>query len=79
MKLLLAIALLVLVQYQTDGLRIHNKNFKGTAPKSVLPFKTQYITQFLDHFNSRDDRTFQQRYLINGKIRILKLNFILHV
>jgi len=32
---------------------------------SIPPFKTFYTTQYLDHFNLRDDRTFQQRYLVN--------------
>ncbi len=31
------------------------------------PYKEEYLTQYLNHFSFNDDRTFQQRYLYNGK------------
>jgi hypothetical protein len=49
-----------------DCLRLHKKPSSNQKSTSIPPFKTFYMTQFLDHFNLRDDRTFQQRYLVNG-------------
>jgi hypothetical protein len=65
------IVLSLFALYSTAAsLRVHNfgKHAPGTAlPNSVIPpFKTAYIEQFLDHFNLKDDRTFQQRFLYNG-------------
>jgi dipeptidyl-peptidase II len=48
-----------------DCLRLHKKPSSNQKSTSIPPFKTFYMTQFLDHFNLRDDRTFQQRYLVN--------------
>ena len=62
------IALSLLAVYSSvNGLRVHNFGKHGTQmPKSTIPpFKTFYIEQNLDHFNHRDDRTFEQRYLLN--------------
>ncbi len=54
-------------------MRLHNKN---AEIKDIPKYKTYYTTQFLDHFNSRDDRTFQQRFLLNGKRDIFTFNLI---
>ena len=66
---------LILFAYQFDCLRVHNKKTHKDV-KDVPKFKTYYTTQFLDHFNSRDDRTFQQRFLLNGKRNIFNFNLI---
>jgi hypothetical protein len=58
---------------QIQSLRLHNKN---AEIKDIPKYKTYYTTQFLDHFNSRDDRTFQQRFLLNGKRSIFNFNLI---
>jgi len=58
---------------QIQSLRLHNKN---AEIKDIPKYKTYYTTQFLDHFNSRDDRTFQQRFLLNGKRDIFTFNLI---
>jgi hypothetical protein len=68
MKLLVRISLflVVLLVIGVDSLRLHKKPSFKHKSSSIPPFKTFYKTQFLDHFNLRDDRTFQQRYLVNG-------------
>lgn len=65
-KILLSLAILCLISnIDVDCLRMHKKaSLKQKS--SIPPFKTFYTTQYLDHFNLRDDRTFQQRYLVNG-------------
>ena len=65
MRLLIALSVLLSIQL-INGLRVHNHR-ANTNVKSIPVPKTYYTTQFLDHFNSRDDRQFQQRYLVNGK------------
>ena len=32
--------------------------------QTIPPYKTEYFTQKLDHFNPQDTRTFQERYLV---------------
>ena len=34
----------------------------------TYPYQEKYITQFVDHFNYRDQRTYQERYLLTGKM-----------
>ena len=48
-----------------SSLRVHNNRRLPVTDTPIPPFKTAYIEQQLDHFNFRDDRTFQQRYLLN--------------
>ena len=70
MRFLVTLSLLFLIYsiQQNDCLRIHNNNKKLEHNiKDIPKFKTYYTTQFVDHFNSRDDRTFQERFLLNGK------------
>ena len=50
----------------SEALKTHKKH-TDKVHDSIPAFKTFYITQKVDHFNFRDDRTFQQRYLLNGK------------
>lgn len=52
-----------------SSLKQSNKDF-GDSPA----WKTFYLDQFLDHFNHKDDRTFKQRYLINGYYRLMHVN-----
>ena len=56
----------------SEALKTHKKH-TNNVHDSIPAFKTFYITQKIDHFNFRDDRTFQQRYLLNGKL-LVKLN-----
>lgn len=57
------IVVVILLISSLQGLKLHKKNTKfNDVPK----FKTLYMDQYLDHFNKRDDRTYKQRYLING-------------
>jgi hypothetical protein len=70
MRFLLALVILCAISLTIiDGLRVHKKlNDKNKIKsKSIPPFKTFYMEQYLDHFNFKDDRTFQMRYLVNGK------------
>jgi hypothetical protein len=67
---ILFIVLLAACAVSVESLRVHNKANKNGI-KDSPPFKTFHVTQFLDHFNLKDDRTFQQRYLVNGKYRKL--------
>ena len=60
-----------------ESLRVHNKRLHAEI-KDIPKFKTFYTTQFLDHFNSRDDRTFQQRFLLNGK-RVIYFSKLKHL
>lgn len=55
-----------------EALKLHKKT---TNFNDVPKFKTLYIDQYLDHFNKRDDRTYKQRYLINGNKKCLLFNF----
>lgn len=59
-----------------SSLRIHNK-IKSTGFEKIAPFKTKFIEQQVDHFNFRDDRTFKERYLINGLPLLFKLYLFL--
>jgi len=59
-----ALVVLVAVLASSDALRVVKQGI--TAPRSSIPaFKTFYMTQKVDHFNFRDPRTFQMRYLLN--------------
>eukprot|EP00731_Ephydatia_muelleri_P031411 Em0022g925a len=53
----------------TQGLRHHRTTAwnHGSPPRnpSGYSYDTRYYTQWLDHFNVADGRTFQQRYLIS--------------
>ena len=35
--------------------------------RGPVTFKKFFFTQILDHFNFLDERTFKQRYFVNGK------------
>ena len=35
--------------------------------EAVVPYKTLYFEQLVDHFNYVNQQTFQQRYLVAGK------------
>jgi len=63
----LLVVLLAVCAVSIECLRVHNKA-KNNGVKDSPPFKTFYVNQFLDHFNLKDDRTFQQRYLVNGNL-----------
>jgi hypothetical protein len=68
---------ILLIVNQCQSLRVHNKKgIKNQPTDPIPPFKTFYTTQFLDHFNFRDSRTFQQRYLLNGLYFNYILNFL---
>jgi hypothetical protein len=60
-------------------LRIHNLNRKYIQlnEDSTPTYETFYIDQYVDHFNFNDNRTFKQRYLLNGKIN--SFSFVAHV
>lgn len=56
----------ILLVAGVSSLRIHNKQKPVNGPNSsILPFKQFFMQQQVDHFNFRDDRTFQHRYLLN--------------
>ena len=65
----LVVVLLGLALPDAECLRAHGPVKKAASSSSIPPWKTFYYTQQLDHFNFNDDRTFQQRYLVNGKDR----------
>ena len=67
MKLLVVLILIfsIYTVQKIESIRVHTKKLHSEL-KDIPKFKTYYTTQFLDHFNSRDDRTFQQRFLLNG-------------
>ena len=67
-KILVLASLLIALLNPTESLRIHNQRKPVQNARAIPPFKTFWMTQQLDHFNFRDDRTFQHRYLINGRI-----------
>lgn len=54
----------------TSSLKALKLHKASTNFNDVPKFKTMYMDQYLDHFNKRDDRTYKQRYLINGKRKI---------
>ena len=60
------VAVTLLLLATGDCLKIHNKKPLKENASSIPSFKTFWTTQQLDHFNFRDDRTFQHRYLLNG-------------
>lgn len=64
----------ILLACSVDCLR---RPFLKNPPASgdIPPWKTFYYTQMLDHFNLKDDRTFQQRYLVNGNNLYFKCQF----
>ncbi len=66
-KLLCSLLAVLCVLNVVNSLRAHNKKHPKLTDTPVPPFKTGYIEQQLDHFNFRDDRTFQQRYLLNDQ------------
>jgi uncharacterized membrane protein len=66
MRFLIFTILAVLFLSGIDCLRVHNNRKANANLKDIPSFKTYYAKQFLDHFNSRDDRVFQERYLVNG-------------
>lgn len=65
-KLVLCVVMAaILMATNIDCLR--QVNPKQSASYSDSPaWKTFYIDQYLDHFNHNDDRTFKERYLVNG-------------
>jgi hypothetical protein len=63
LRMLVLFALFVTMLHNSETLKIHNKK---PHLKEIPAYKTFYMTQKIDHFNFRDDRTFQQRYLLNG-------------
>ena len=71
MKLTLAFILVILLAFENssvESLRTHNFKKLNRPTSPIPPFKTFYLTQNIDHFNFKDERTFQQRYLLNGYI-----------
>jgi len=70
-KLLVVVTLLIAASASVDCLRgfksgkVEETSSSSRSSAGPAPFKTYYTTQYLDHFNSKDDRTFQQRYLVN--------------
>lgn len=60
------IYLLVVVFCNVTSLKIPGKSIEKIS--NVPEYKTLYLNQFIDHFNHKDDRTFEQRYLLNGII-----------
>ena len=62
----LVVLALALVVPNAECLRAHGPLKKVAASSNIPPWTTFYYTQTLDHFNFNDDRTFQQRYLVNG-------------
>lgn len=66
-KILVLASLLIALLNPTESLRIHNQRKPVQNARAIPPFKTFWMTQQLDHFNFRDDRTFQHRYLINDE------------
>lgn len=68
MKFLVAICVTVaLLVTQTESVaKFLKKKTKLERLSDPAPFKTGWITQYVNHFSFNDDRTFQQRYLYNG-------------
>lgn len=74
----IALVVVLAVSSFVEGLRIHTTrkadNIKTTIPKP----KTFYFEQNLDHFTFNDDRTFKQRYLVNGNtLVVLYFNYLI--
>ena len=65
MRIIIAFSVLLSLQL-VSCLRVHSSKTNNKFTDVPVP-KTYYTTQFLDHFNSRDDRQFQQRFLVNGE------------
>jgi dipeptidyl-peptidase II len=63
MRIIIALSVLLSLQL-VSCLRVHSSKTNNKFTDVPVP-KTYYTTQFLDHFNSRDDRQFQQRFLVN--------------
>ncbi len=78
MRAFLIVVSLFALYSSISGLRVHNSGKhvkKDENVKSVIPpFKTFYMEQYLDHFNLKDDRTFQMRYLLNGKTSLFAVH-----
>jgi hypothetical protein len=68
--LLISIALILVQLNQQNSVeclrKVLNKPVHAEEFKDVPGYQTFYYKQFIDHFNFNDDRTFQQRYLVNG-------------
>ncbi len=70
----LAICLLAVCLSSVSALRIHGARSQSKPRAESIPTpKTFFIEQFVDHFNSRDDRTYWERVLISGKTFIIVL------
>lgn len=67
MKFFLPLVSLAIILFIADVECIRGVINKPTADtfKDIPAFETFYLTQNLDHFNFKDERTFQQRYIIN--------------
>ena len=66
-KIIFSIALLAFTSFSAHGLgrRLGFRPGRVSGSPSSECSTVKYFDQRLDHFNSADERTFRQRYLIN--------------
>ena len=79
MKVLFLFIVILALYSSAETLRVHNKKVFKNNLKDIPPFKTYYLDQFLDHFNTLDTRSFKQRYLVNGIIFVLYFFLISYI